>query len=445
MTTRPRHLPVIAAVIAAWAFPALARAQAPAARRQTQADDYTRYELLAPDSARFRIVYDVTATTPGAIDFFNVIRKGSEASDEAVYDRMTGAPLKFEVVTGGEARAAGLAGADADASYIRIHLARPVPADGGEARLRIVKTYKDAKSYYREADLIVFARTLGIKRNAVVLPPGYELVSCNYPSQILAEPDGRTRVSFINIGPGEVPLVVKARPPKPPVPKEPEGAALRPAATDRAPSTGGQRARAPEANAAGPAAAPADSSSLTERAVQDRKIVYFLHEPDTHAFSLYHDYTESRPGVDRYLNVVRAGSAVSNPSARILDTGEPLKVETLEGDAITRAGLDIGEAVGPASEVVVVRFPAVKAGQSVRLRIEETYTDAARYRLEGGALAWDRSFGRPFNAIVLPAGWYVTASSIPAVVTRLDDGRTRLDYVNPRPDQVDVRLRARRR
>ena len=43
---------------------ALASAQAPAPR-QTEADDYTRYELLAPESARFRILYEVSATTPG--------------------------------------------------------------------------------------------------------------------------------------------------------------------------------------------------------------------------------------------------------------------------------------------------------------------------------------------------------------------------------------------
>jgi hypothetical protein len=33
---------------------------------QTQADEYTRYELLAPETAQFRIVYDVTATAAGA-------------------------------------------------------------------------------------------------------------------------------------------------------------------------------------------------------------------------------------------------------------------------------------------------------------------------------------------------------------------------------------------
>ena len=48
-----------------------------------------------------------------------------------------------------------------------------MPADGGEGRVLIDKTYEDAKSYYQEGELIVFDRPLGIKRNAVVLPAGY--------------------------------------------------------------------------------------------------------------------------------------------------------------------------------------------------------------------------------------------------------------------------------
>src|SRR5688572_31959254 len=47
---------------------------------------------------------------------------------------------------------------------------------------------------------------------------------------------------------------------------------------------------------------------------RSRDIVYFLRPPDTHAFSLYHDYTESREGSDKYLNVVRTGSKVSERS-----------------------------------------------------------------------------------------------------------------------------------
>jgi len=171
--------------------------------------------------------------------------------------------------------------------------------------------------------------------------------------------------------------------------------------------------------------------------------VYFLQEPSTHAFSLYHDYTESRPGVDKYLNVVRTGSRVSNTSAVILDTGEALKDETLRGAAITAAGVEIGQAVTPDTEVVVVHFPAVKAGQSVRLRISETYTAPQSYRLEGADLVFDRSLGRPRNSVVLPAGWYLTHSSIPAVIRETPDGKVRLDFVNGRTDSIDVLIKGR--
>ncbi|HMF08623.1 MAG TPA: hypothetical protein VKJ00_05765 [Thermoanaerobaculia bacterium] len=184
---------------------------------------------------------------------------------------------------------------------------------------------------------------------------------------------------------------------------------------------------------------------LTERAHQDRDIVYFLQQPETHSFDLYHDYTESRPGVDKYVNVVRAGSRSSKPSAMILDTGEKLAAETLRGDAISRAGIDIGEPVKEESEAVVIRFPAVAAGKSLRLRISETYTDPKSYRVDGEELVFDRSLGRSRNAVVLPAGWYLTASAIPAAVSQTPDGRIRLDFVNPRPDEIAVLIKARRR
>src|SRR5215831_3874411 len=179
--------------------------------RQTEADAYTRYELLAPGSAKFRIVYEVTATTPGARYYFNPIRKGSVSSDERVTDRATGAPLAFAVVNGAVAKAGGVGGADSTQEYIRVTLARPVAPDGGEGRVLIEKTYEDAKTYYLQGDTLVFNRSLGIKRNAVVLPNGYELVACNYPSQVLQEADGRIKVSFWNATPAEAPLVLRAR------------------------------------------------------------------------------------------------------------------------------------------------------------------------------------------------------------------------------------------
>jgi hypothetical protein len=419
-----RLLPIAALVVT------LLLVAAPGGAQNRSEDDYTRYELLAPETASFKIIYDVTAVTAGAKYFFNPIRKGSEASDESVIDLMTGSNLKFHEVTGAEAREAGLTRADPDTHYIQVELARPVP-DGGEGRIRILKTYKDAKSYYREGDQIVFNRPLGIKRNAVVLPKGYALASVNVPVQVIEEPDGRVGVSFMNTYPGEAPLIVKARPLK--------------SASSSAPAPPTSTSALPPAPAeAAPRARPMNEITVGERAFQDREIVYFLKDPETHAFSLYHDYTETREGVDKYVNVVRAGSSASEPSAKILDTGEALKTEIATGQELAKRKVHIEEQLEPDTKVVLIPFPAVKKGQSIRLRISETYTDPARYALIDGQLMWHRSFGRPRNDVVLPAGWYLTTSSIPAVVSQEPDGRTRLTFWNPRPDAIDVFIKARR-
>lgn len=407
--------------------PSVSSAAASSALKQTETDEYTRYELLSPETASFKITYEVTATSPGAKFFYNPIRKGSTASDEAVFDSMTGDPLHFEVVNGAEARKDPLmADADADTSFIKISLARPIPPDG-QGRILILKTYKDAKSYFREGDAIVFNRPLGIKRNKAVLPAGYELVGCNIPSQVLPEPDGRIAISFINAGSGEAPLILRAK----------LGAHTGPSAAPH-PAT---QTRSWEA----PFQGETERARLSERAHQDRDIVYFLQQPETHAFDLYHDYTESREGVDKYLNVVREGSTVSEPSAYILDTGEKLSTKLMSGADLTAAKIDAGEPVSPTTQVVLIPFPPVKKGQSIRLRISETYTAPASYRFDGDELVFDRSLGRPRNAVVLPAGWYLTAGAIPATITQLPDGRIRLDFWNGRPDSVDVLIKAKRR
>lgn len=376
---------------------------------QSESDAYTRYELLAPGSHKFRIVYEVTASTPGATAYFNPIRPGSTATDESVTDRATGKPLAFGVVPGEVAKAGGVRGAAAGSEYIRVALARPVPDDGGEGRVLIDKTYADAKSYYSEGEVIVFDRPLGNKRNAVVLPAGYELASCNYPAQVLQEADGRIKIAFWNNTPAEAPLVVKARP------------------------------------SPGLKAAPSSlEQSLVERAYQSREVTYFLQPPETHSFDLYHDYTETRPGVGTYVNIVRPGSRATRPSARNLDTGAAVRWEMLKGEAILKANPS-EKGVTADTEAVVFHFDPVKPGESARLRFSETYTDPERYRATDGELVWHRSFGRPLNTVVLPAGWVLTNSSVPATIRQTDDGRTRLEYINPRADEIDVIITARQR
>ena len=112
---------------------------------------------------------------------------------------------------------------------------------------------------------------------------------------------------------------------------------------------------------------------------------------------------------------------------------------------ITKAKVDIGEPVKPDSEAAVVRFPEVASGTTTRIRIRETYTDPARYRREGDLLVWDRSFGRPRNAVILPAGYALTGSSFPAKVSLTEDNRIRLDFDNPRNDEVRALIHARKR
>ncbi|MEJ2202989.1 MAG: hypothetical protein P8170_02650 [Gemmatimonadota bacterium] len=395
---------------------------------QTQTDDYTRYELQEPGTAAFHILYDVSVTTPGATHYYNTIRVGAEEEVHGVTDLRTGAPLAWEIVDGAHAREHGHPRASPEGRYIKVTLARAVPVDG-QGRIRIDKTYVDAQSYFSEGGEVVFARSLGIRRNAVVLPLGYELVEANYPVQVDTEDDGRIRVSFMSPGPGSVDFRARARP-------LPDGVLPRRLRerTEGASSPGGgapTRARV--------------GWSFPERAFQDRDITYFLLQPETHSFRLFHDYTESRPGVERYLNVVRAGSSASDPEARDLDTGRRLEVEQLRGTEITRRGIDLGSEPDSDTEVVVIWFDPVPEGGSTRIRIWETYTDAGRYVLAGDELVWDRGFGRARNRVVLPEGWYLTSSAVPGAVSETDEGRIQLRFLNPRPDNLQVYVTARRR
>jgi hypothetical protein len=402
-------IPTRRAAIAASAFTVTAALWAQPT--QTRVDEYTRYELAAPGTSSVKLMYEVSATTEGARTYTDRMPAGTTVSDVAVTDMMTGLPLKFA----------------ATANAITVTLARPVPPKG-QGRIRIEKTVKDPRSYTLTSGAATFTVPLGNGRHDLVLPAGYELIGSNVPARVLAEDDGRTKLDVMNVPPGNGTLVVTLRP-----------GALTGDAAKPSPLTTNRSWEPP------PTQGPTERARLAERAHLDRDIVYFLQEPSTSSFSLYHDYTESRPSTDKYINVVRTGSRASNPSAYVLDTGEVLKHETLKGAEITAKQIDIGEAVTPDTEVVVISFSPVKPGQSIRLRISETYTAPQSYRLDGSDLVFERSLGRTRNSLVLPPGWYLTASSIPAVVSETSDKRIRLDFVNNRPDSLDVYIKGRKR
>ena len=175
-------------------------------------DELTLYELLPPETHQFAITYDVSQTREGAEFFFNPIRAGSVASKERVVARATGKDLPFEVVSGKAAKTSGLVSPKTpdDAQFIGVKLPAPVPK-GGETRIRILKTYTDAPSYFVKDGQLVFTRPLGIKRNIVVLPKGWELIECASPGIVSTDPDGRVRVSFVNDRDDQLPVKLVAR------------------------------------------------------------------------------------------------------------------------------------------------------------------------------------------------------------------------------------------
>jgi hypothetical protein len=195
---------------------------------------------------------------------------------------------------------------------------------------------------------------------------------------------------------------------------------------------------------AGTAAAQQDAP-FSERAYQDREILYELQEPQSNAFRITHDYTERKEGVSHYFNVVRAGSHVTDPESVDLDTGESLKWEVLSGKQVKERKLPLSDVNDGAEVVVTYLSRPVAKGSSTRLRLKETYTDPKSYYLDGEELVWDRTFGRLRNTVVLPAGWRLTALASPGVIQTLPDGRVSVYVVNPRNDDVRVYLRARRR
>ena len=163
------------------------------------------------------------------------------------------------------------------------------------------------------------------------------------------------------------------------------------------------------------------------RAEQDREIYYWLQEPETHQFRISHDFNVSKVGQKSVQSVIRKGSTALNPRFFNLDTGEELKAYPVEGAVQADLPKPVGE------------------GESVRIRVLETYTDPVGYKMAGKELVWDRTLGRPRNQVTLPAGWMLTESTVPAIISLDGEGRVVCKFANPRNDELHVVLKARKR
>ena len=191
---------------------------------------------------------------------------------------------------------------------------------------------------------------------------------------------------------------------------------------------------------------PLATRAQFHRSEQDREITYWLLDPSTHQFRISHDFTITRVGQKYAHSFVRKGSEVAPDSKMFdVDTGKELKTYTVKGKDVNALGY-YPQPTDPDSVVVQGDLDRpIGDGQSIRVRVEETYTDPGGYTMEKDELVWKRTLGRPLNTVTLPTGWMLSSLDTPAVISLDDQGRIVLRFTNPRNDELNITLKARRR
>src|SRR5881392_3082117 len=107
------------------------------------------YELQAPETHAFRITHDYTVRKVGEKYYFNVVRAGSHVTNPESIDLDTGEKLKWEIISGKQARERKLPITEQladDTEVVVTYLARPLEP-GTTNRIRLMETYADPKSY----------------------------------------------------------------------------------------------------------------------------------------------------------------------------------------------------------------------------------------------------------------------------------------------------------
>ncbi len=203
---------VVAAMLTASLFHP-SNGQSTAVNERAYQDREILYELQAPESHAFRITHDYTVRKESEQYYFNIVRAGSHVTDPESIDLDSGEKLKWEIISGKQARERKLpieGVKDDDSEIVVTHLARPL-AKGTTNRVRLKETYVDAKSYYLDGEELVWDRTFGRLRNTVVLPAGWYLTSLLAPAIIQTLPDGRVSVYTVNPRNDDVRVYLRAR------------------------------------------------------------------------------------------------------------------------------------------------------------------------------------------------------------------------------------------
>jgi hypothetical protein len=344
-------------------------------------DNYTQYELLEPGSSQFAITYYMTERRAGSQYVLNQTRSGSAGSDIAVFDPRTGKALKFDYLSGAELTAAGMPGKyDPAEHYIRAHLPNPVP-ENGEGRVKILKTYKDDKSYFTEGDVVIFRRSLGNARNSIVLPKGYRLQSSNVAAQVFTLPDGRLKVAFEHAHGYAADVTIRAS----------RSTSLPPA------------------------------PMVSERGFDFTKALYEF--PDAGSVTVTRESLVT-PADGRVA--VEAPAGTSDVTAIDVDSGQRLTLRH------TAAGGLSAELPGGTAATV-----------SARIRVSGKLKTPPV--AQGTGFSWTRTIGEPRATILLPAGFDVQSVSVPATVTAQPDGRVVIQVYNGALMPMPVTIAAAKR
>ncbi|HXV62349.1 MAG TPA: hypothetical protein VEK15_16730 [Vicinamibacteria bacterium] len=361
---------------------------APPVTRLFAQDPYTEYALLDdPATASFRILYRPIERTPGATVLINGTRHGSEGGDIEVWDPRTGKPIEFEYIGGEEAIARKVPGRfTPEDHYIVARLPRPVP-EGGEGRVVIVKTYKDARTYYADGpDSIVWVRRLSPMRFGVVLPKGYSLDSVDIASQLTTLKDGRLKLSLTNPSGGLSPITIRAT------------------------KTG----------------TPFKETPVADNVYDDGTTLFDLGDPKSHRFRVEHVSSDGRRGDHATIDVA---GYLPLTDIVVVDLDTARLLETTEQGGATVAKLDV---------------PIVDDRQSARLKVTGNVQEEA-YRMESGNLVFETTLRGLRNTVLLPEGWEVSYVSQPGTIGR-HGARAFVAFINIHAeDAMDLQIRARSR
>jgi hypothetical protein len=182
---------------------------------RAESDLEITYWLLPPDTHQFRFSHDFNIKKTGQKHAHSFVRKGSTVSEKDItfIDLDSGKKLKTRKTTGKAVNELGYypEKVEPDAVVIEGDLFNPVP-ENGSVRIRVMETYTDAERYFVDKNgELVWDRTFGRARNTMILPQGWQLISCNTPAIISEDKEGRIVLQLNNPRSDELHVVLRAK------------------------------------------------------------------------------------------------------------------------------------------------------------------------------------------------------------------------------------------